>query len=104
MFAVVVSRGDLQKGNNMENEIIDWYNDDTYYINKYFTKEKDMTQTRKFWMITGDGNSPKVRHANRQDAVREAERLAKSNPGIEFFVLEAVEMLTQPIGFVRQKL
>jgi hypothetical protein len=63
-----------------------------------------MTQTRKFWMITGDGNSPKVRHTNRQDAVREAERLAKSNPGIEFFVLESVELITQPTGVVRQKL
>ena len=69
-------------------------------------KEKDMTQTqtRKFWMITGDGNSPKVRHTNRQEAVREAERLAKSNPGIEFFVLESVEFITQPTGVVRQML
>jgi hypothetical protein len=71
---------DVLKGNEMENS------------------------SKKFWMITGDGNSPKVRHANRQDAVREAERLAKANPGIQFFVLEAVEMLTQPTGFVRQKL
>jgi len=90
----------------MENETRVWFLDDQYYITNYFTKtqEKDMTQTRKFWMITGDGNSPKVRHTNRQAAAREAERLAKSNPGTEFFVLEAVEMLTQPTGFVRQKL
>jgi hypothetical protein len=92
----------------MENEIKEWFIDDYYYISKYFRntqeKEKDMTQTRKFWMITGDGNSPKVRHTNRQDAVREAERLAKSNPGIEFFVLESVEFITQPTGVVRQKL
>jgi hypothetical protein len=67
-------------------------------------KQTDMAHARKFWMITGDGNSPRVRHSNRQDAVREAERLAKSNPGTEFFVLEAVEMLTQPTGFVRQEL
>lgn len=66
--------------------------------------EKDKTQTRKFWMITGDGNSPKVRHTNRQDAVREAERLAKANPGVEFIVLESVELVTQPRGVVRQKL
>lgn len=92
----------------MENETLVWYLDDQYYISKYFMKnqekDKQMTQTRKFWMITGDGNSPKVRHFNRQEAVREAERLAKANPGTEFFVLEAVEMLTQPTGFVRQKL
>lgn len=89
-----------------------WYSDDLYYLETYFKvhtdKQKKGTEmtnnTKKFWMITGDGNSPKVRHANRQDAVREAERLAKTNPGIEFFVLEAVEMLTQPTGFVRQKL
>ena len=89
-----------------------WYADDLYYLEKYFEpliqkqeKGTDMTNnTKKFWMITGDGNSPKVRHTNRQDAVREAERLAKTHPGIEFFVLEAVEMLTQPTGFVRQKL
>jgi len=68
------------------------------------SEEKNMTQTRKFWMITGDGNSPKVRHTTRRDAVREAERLAKANPGVEFFVLESVELVTQPSGVVRQKL
>jgi hypothetical protein len=91
----------------MENETKVWFLD-YHCIKEHFgnirEKEKDMTQTRKFWMITGDGNSPKVRHTNRQDAVREAERLAKSNPGIEFFVLESVELITQPTGVVRQKL
>jgi len=71
------------------------------YVQKT-NKEND--RTRKFWMITGDGNSPKVRHANRQDAICEAERLAKANPSIEFFVLESVELIMQPIGVVRQKL
>ena len=93
----------------MENETIVWFLDDHCHIANYFMKkqqeEKDMTHTtQKFWMITGDGNSPKVRHYNRQDAAREAERLAKAHPGVEFFVLEAVEMMTQPTGFVRQKL
>ncbi len=87
----------------MESETYTWYNDDQYYINKYFKKEKDMTQTRKFWMITGDRNSPKVRHTDRQSAVCEAERLAKSNPGIEFFVLESVELVTQPTGIIRHR-
>lgn len=62
------------------------------------------TQSKKFWMVTGDGNAPKVRHNTFQDASREAERLARAYPGNEFFVLESVEMLTQPTGFVRQKL
>lgn len=89
-------------------------NDTSWYANKprswwigyddNLKGNKMENNTKKFWMITGDGNSPKVRHANRQEAVREAERLAKSNPGTQFFVLEAVEMLTQPTGFVRQKL
>lgn len=61
------------------------------------------TEPKKFWMITGDGNAPKVRHANRQDAVNEATRLAKANPDKEFFVMETVEMLTQPSGVVRHR-
>ena len=61
------------------------------------------TEPKKFWMITGDGNAPKVRHYNRQDAVNEASRLAKSNPGKEFFVMETTEMFTQPSGVVRHR-
>lgn len=81
------------------------YIGDGLYKSNQSNEGANMTNTaKKFWMITGDGNSPKVRHTNRQDAVNEAERLAKHNPGTEFFVLEAVEMLTQPTGFVRQKL
>jgi hypothetical protein len=90
----------------MENETRVWSinHPDLYdYILEY-RKEREMTQTRKFWMITGDGNSPKVRHTDRQSAVHEAERLAKANPGIEFLVLESVELIMQPTGVVRQKL
>ncbi len=96
----------------MENDT-SWYADkprlwmahyDYLGLNDTMKGNKMENNTKKFWMITGDGNSPKVRHASRQDAVREAERLAKANPGTQFFVLEAVEMLTQPTGFVRQKL
>lgn len=61
------------------------------------------TEPKKFWMITGDGNAPKVRHYNRNDAVSEASRLAKTNPGKEFFVMETVEMMTQPSGVVRHR-
>lgn len=72
-------------------------------INEIRNGEQEManTEPKKFWMITGDGNAPKVRHINRQDAVNEASRLAKANPGKEFFVMETVEMLTQPSGVVR---
>ena len=90
----------------MEPETYTWYNDDFYYVNKYFKKEQDKMITiepRKFWMITGGGNAPKFRHYDRKVAVSEAERLAKAHPGVEFFVMEAVEMVTQPIGFVRHK-
>lgn len=66
-------------------------------------EEMNSTEPKKFWMITGDGNAPKVRHFNRQDAVNEATRLAKANPGTEFFVMESVEMLTQPSGVVRHR-
>lgn len=74
-------------------------------MNEIENEENEMnnTEPKKFWMITGDGNAPKVRHANRQDAVNEASRLAKSNPGKEFFVMETVEMLTQPSGVVRHR-
>jgi hypothetical protein len=83
-----------------------WYIDDYYYISKYFRKEQDKMTTmepRKFWMITGDGNAPKVRHFNRKEAVTEAERLARAYPGVEFFIMETVEMMTQPTSFVRHK-
>jgi len=90
----------------MEPETYTWYNDNEYYLEKYFKKEQmkmTATEPRKFWMITGEGNAPKVRHYNRKEAVTEAERLAKAYPGVEFFVMETVEMMTQPIAFVRHK-
>ena len=43
----------------------------------------------KFWMVLGSGE-PTLRHPSRQSAKREAERLARANPGEEFVVLEAV--------------
>lgn len=45
----------------------------------------------KFWMVWRE-NSPTTRfqHMTKQDAEREAERLAKSHPGETFFVLKSV--------------
>lgn len=82
-----------------------WWACEMHIGNEIEKGEKEMADTgpKKFWMITGDGNAPKVRHFNRQDAVNEASRLAKSNPGKEFFVMETVEMLTQPSGVVRHR-
>ena len=79
-----------------------WRNHIDYKIEKG-ENEMNNTEPKKFWMITGDGNAPKVRHYNRQDAVNEAARLAIANPGKEFFVMETVEMLTQPSGVVRHR-
>lgn len=82
-----------------------WWACDMHIVEEIENEENEMnnTEPKKFWMITGDGNAPKVRHTNRQDAVNEATRLAKANPGKEFFVMETVEMLTQPSGVVRHR-
>lgn len=44
-----------------------------------------------FWLVwSPDGHNPQHRHATDTLAKQEAERLARSNPGKEFFVLEAL--------------
>jgi len=44
-----------------------------------------------FWMVYGDGQgAPTAKHASRGIAETEAKRLARRNPGIEFFVLETI--------------
>lgn len=48
-----------------------------------------MTQPAQFWMVAGDGPAS-ARHPSREIAEREAERLARANPGTPFFVMEAV--------------
>jgi transcriptional regulator with XRE-family HTH domain len=46
----------------------------------------------KFWMVYGVGQrAPAFQHASLHQAETEAKRLAISNPGIKFVVLEAVE-------------
>jgi hypothetical protein len=45
----------------------------------------------KFWMVYGEGqNLPRFRHDTYSSAETEAERLARMNPGIAFYVLMPV--------------
>lgn len=45
----------------------------------------------RFWMVwSPQGRAPTMKHWTRDDADREALRLASSNPGLEFYVLKAV--------------
>lgn len=44
----------------------------------------------QFWLVwREDGYSPTYRHRSKAEALTEAERLAKANPGNVFFVLKA---------------
>lgn len=44
-----------------------------------------------FWMVYGEGQrAPTMKHATRDVAETEAKRLARFNPGIAFYVLEAI--------------
>jgi len=46
---------------------------------------------QRFWMVYGlDQGAPTVRHAAEHIAVAEAKRLARNNPGVEFYVLQSV--------------
>lgn len=50
-----------------------------------------MMEHKKFWMVWNpNGRQPRYEHINRQSADMEAERLARDNPGEQFFVLKAV--------------
>ena len=46
----------------------------------------------KYWFVHKPvlGNVPKVKHDSYKSAADEARRLAQLNPGVKFFVLEAV--------------
>lgn len=46
-------------------------------------------QPEIFWMVSGNGPAV-VRHSEREVAFREARRLAAENPGVEFFVVQAI--------------
>ncbi|PJN96848.1 hypothetical protein CNY89_00115, partial [Amaricoccus sp. HAR-UPW-R2A-40] len=45
-----------------------------------------------FWMVKGPGPAS-MRHDTRGSAEREAERLARANPGQSFYVLQAVALI-----------
>ena len=45
---------------------------------------------KKFWYIWNlEGQPPRYRHCSEHDAIAEANRLARDNPGQYFIVLEA---------------
>lgn len=48
-------------------------------------------EPKKFWMVYGVGQgAPTMQHENEAVACREAHRLARNHPGIEFYVLESM--------------
>lgn len=50
----------------------------------------------RFWMIYGVGQgAPTIRHESKGQALDEAKRLARNNPGITFVILEAVTAVTK---------
>lgn len=50
-----------------------------------------MIAQEQFWMVWNPmGWPPKFRHESEDSALREAKRLARNNPGQQFYVLEAV--------------
>lgn len=46
----------------------------------------------KFWMVLG-ASEPRCRHRTEESACKEAERLARYNPGTIFTVLEATKQV-----------
>ena len=51
----------------------------------------------RFWLVWNPaGRSPSHRHKSIEDAVKEAERLARQEPGQRFIVLEALRMCQVP--------
>lgn len=50
-----------------------------------------MPAPKKFWMVySPQGHAPTYKHWSRESADTEAVRLAKMNPGRQFFVLKAM--------------
>lgn len=55
-----------------------------------------MNNREQFWMVYGlHQRAPTVRHKSEGRAMAEAHRLARHNPGIEFFVLEATHHIVK---------
>ena len=52
----------------------------------------DTNEMKPFWMVYGIGQGgPTVRHETEDKAQREADRLARANPGVTFVLLEATK-------------
>lgn len=52
-----------------------------------------LMERTKFWMVWNpQGRAPTHKHPSPDQALTEAERLARLNPGQKFYVLEALEM------------
>lgn len=52
-----------------------------------------ITSYRPFWFVWNPaGHAPTYKHFNEGEAIREAERLAKQNPGQDFIVLQSVTL------------
>ena len=48
-------------------------------------------RNRRFWMVYGDGQrGATFKHRSKEEAEREAQRLAQAMPGTRFFVLKTV--------------
>lgn len=53
---------------------------------------QDITEMKPFWMVYGIGQGcPTVRHETEDKAQREADRLARANPGVTFVLMEATK-------------
>ena len=52
-----------------------------------------MDEKKMFWMVYSRNgrHPPKFEHNNRDGARAEAERLARLNPGLRFYILEATD-------------
>jgi hypothetical protein len=50
-----------------------------------------VSELKRFWMVYGvDQRAPAVQHSSEAVAIAEAQRLARNNPDVEFYVLESV--------------
>ncbi len=50
-----------------------------------------MNNARPFWLVWNEsGHAPTFKHDSEESARREAERLARNNPGQQFHVLQVV--------------
>lgn len=60
------------------------------YTKSIYTNANQEEVSDKFWMVTGAGNNPKIRHTSYESAEKEAIRLKEQHPDVDFFVLQSV--------------